>query len=133
MKTTAKICLYLGLFYLPIPFIYGYFTDWDEPVGTVGLALSSAFGFMIWGYLTITAKKLAYMPGDNADGEISELEGEYGFFSPHSWWPLWLAAALSLTSLGLAVGWWLVMVSAPLVLIAVVGWVFEYFRGMDAV
>lgn len=133
MKTTAKICLFLGLFYLPILFVYGYFTEWKEPVGTVGLALSTGFGLMIWGYLTVTDNKLAYLPGDNPEGEIDEIQGEYGFFSPHSWWPLWLGGALSLLSLGIAVGWWLVMIAAPLVLITVVGWVFEYFRGMDAV
>ena len=124
MKTTAKICLFLGLFYIPFLFIYGYFTEWKEPVGTVGLALSSGFGLMVWGYLAITNKKLNGLPGDDEHGEISDIQGEYGFFSPHSWWPLWLAASLSMLSLGVAVGWWMVMVAVPLVLISVVGWVF---------
>lgn len=133
MKTTSKLFLWLGLFYIPLLFIYGYFTQWEEPVGTVGLALSAGFGLMIAGYIAVTTKKLDAIPADDADGEISDISGNYGFYSPHSWWPIALAAAVSLFALGVAVGWWMVIVATPLVPLAVVGWVFEYFRGADAV
>lgn len=129
MKTTAKLFLILGIFYVPLIFIYGHFSNWDEPVGTVGLALSAGFGFMLAGYLAITEKKFEVSPSDRAEGEIADLAGDYGFFSPNSWAPLGLAAALSLIALGLAVGWWMVFVGAPLLIIAVMYWVFEYFGG----
>ena len=43
-------------------------------------------------------------------------------------WTTVLAVAL-----GLAVGWWIVFIAAPLVALAVVGWVFEYFSGEHAI
>ncbi|MBE7371883.1 cytochrome c oxidase subunit 4 [Dermacoccus barathri] len=133
MKTSAKLFLYLGLFYVPLIFIYGHFTEWSEPVGAVGLALSAGFGLMIAGYFTMTDRKMDLDPSDKPEGEINEVSGEVGFFSPYSWWPLWLAASISLLALGLAVGWWIVFVAAPLVALAVVGWVFEYFSGEHAI
>ncbi|CAM2870025.1 MULTISPECIES: cytochrome c oxidase subunit 4 [Dermacoccus] len=133
MKTSAKLFLYLGLFYVPLIFIYGHFTEWSEPVGAVGLALSAGFGLMIAGYFAMTDRKMDLDPSDKPEGEINEVSGEVGFFSPYSWWPLWLAASISLLALGLAVGWWIVFVAAPLVALAVVGWVFEYFSGEHAI
>lgn len=133
MKTSAKLFLYLGLFYVPLIFIYGHFTEWSEPVGAVGLALSAGFGLMIAGYFAMTDRKMDLDPSDKPEGEINEVSGEVGFFSPYSWWPLWLAASISLLALGLAVGWWIVFIAAPLVALAVVGWVFEYFSGEHAI
>lgn len=133
MKTSAKLFFYLGLFYAPLIFIYGYFTHWNEPVGAVGLGLSAGFGLMIAGYFAMTDRKMDLDPSDKPEGEISDVSGEVGFFSPHSWWPLWLAASISLLSLGLAVGWWIVFIAAPLVVLAVIGWTFEYFSGEHAI
>jgi hypothetical protein len=52
-----------------------------------------------------------------------------GFFAPHSWWPLALAGSAALGALGLVFGWWLLFASVPLVAYAVMGFVFEYYRG----
>ena len=60
--------------------------------------------------------------GDDGDAEL-------GFFSPCSWWPLVLAFAIGLSFLGLAVGFWLTFCAVGLVLVALVGWVYEYYRG----
>lgn len=133
MKTASKLFLYLGLFYIPLIFIYGYFSHWDEPAGVVGLALSAGFGLMLAGYFAITARKLDASPSDDAEGEINEVSGEYGFFSPHSWWPIALAAAISAAALGMAIAWWLVFIGAPILCVAVVGWTFEYFSGEHAI
>lgn len=32
-----------------------------------------------------------------------------------------------------AIGWWMVIIAAPFVALAPVGWTFEYFRGQNAV
>ena len=64
---------------------------------------------------------------------ISAAEGECGFFSPHSWWPLAVAASAAILFLGLAVGWWLVIIGMFLAALAVIGWTYEYFRGVRAV
>lgn len=133
MKTSAKLFFFLGLFYTPLIFIYGHFTHWDEPVGTVALALSTGFGLMMALYFMATDRKMAEDPSDRPDGEISDVSGELGFFSPHSWWPLWLALSIAFLAVGMAVGWWMVFIAAPLVAIATVGWTFEYFSGEHAV
>ena len=72
-----------------------------EPVGTTAMAISVGFAFMIGYYLMFTARRIGDQPEDNKQAEISDGAGEIGFFSPHSWWPLFvcLAAALRLRRL----------------------------------
>ena len=66
---------------------------------------------------------------DDKDAEIIDGAGEIGFYSPHSWWPLALAASCAVAFVGLPIGWWLVILGGLLSLLSVVGWVFEYYRG----
>ena len=133
MKIEYKLFVILAIFFVPVGLAYGHFTGWSEPVGTVGLFLSAGLGAMIAFYLLVTGRRLPERPEDNPSGEIAEQEGDYGFFSPHSWWPLPLAGAAALCFLGLAVGWWLVIIGATLGVVALVGWTFEYFKGPHAV
>lgn len=133
MKVELKFFALVGVFAAVMTVIYWVWTGGDEPVGIVALALTGAMALMISGYLAVTARKLDLRPDDNPEGEIDEIEGEYGFFSPYSWWPLFLAFACALMFLGVAVGWWLVILAAPMVALSTVGWTFEYFRGENAV
>ncbi|MBE7195793.1 MAG: cytochrome c oxidase subunit 4, partial [Gordonia polyisoprenivorans] len=66
---------------------------------------------------------------DRQDADIDDGDAEQGFFSPWSWWPFMLGLSLALMFLGFAVGVWISIIGAPLVLVAVVGWQFEYYRG----
>jgi len=104
----------------------------NEPVGTTALALSTALVFFLACYLLFTARRIDPRPEDDSEGEIADATGELGFFSPHSWWPLALAFTSALVTLGLVFGWWLVFFSAPLLLISVIGFVFEYYHGGSA-
>jgi Cytochrome c oxidase subunit IV len=133
MKIEYKLFVILAVFFVPVGVAYGHFTGWAEPVGTVGLFLSAGLGAMIAFYLYVTGRRLPERPEDNPGGEIAEQEGDYGFFSPHSWWPLPLAAAAAVCFLGLAVGWWLFIIGAAFGVVALVGWTFEYFKGPHAV
>ena len=133
MKIEYKLFIILAAFFAPLGVIYGIFTHLKEPVGPAGLFLSAGLGAMIAFYLWATARRLPERPEDNPSGEISEQEGEYGFFSPHSWWPLPLAAGAAMCFLGLAVGMWLLIIGAALGAVALVGWTFEYFKGPHAV
>ncbi|MFD6363608.1 cytochrome c oxidase subunit 4, partial [Streptomyces roseolus] len=54
---------------------------------------------------------------------------EVGFFAPHSWQPLSLALGGALAFLSVAMGWWIMYFSAPLILVGIWGWVFEFYRG----
>ena len=136
MRAMEKVGLVVGVFALTMCVIYWIWTDnfvqGVEWVGVIGLLLASLLGFMIAWYLWMTRRQLDRDPSDDPLGDIDEIQGDYGFFSPHSWQPLFLGAAAAVCFLGLAVGWWLFIIGAFLAVPAVVGWTFEYWRGPNA-
>ena len=76
--------------------------------------------------------------GSAAEAELDDVvalrraihaDPEIGHFSPWSWWPVILGAGIAVVFLGLAVGPWLALYALPIVLIALVGWTYEYYRG----
>ena len=99
-----------------------------EVTGTTALVLSTLLCLLIAFYLFVTARKLPPLPEDDNQGEIADVVGEYGFFPPHSWWPLVCAASLSLFVLGAAVGYWLMIIGGVFGVWALLGLVFEYYR-----
>jgi len=104
-----------------------------EWAGTVALTLSAVASSLIAFYVGRTHKAQgAELPEDRVDAEIDDGDAEQGFFSPWSWWPVMLAGALAVVFLGLALGPWLALYGVPLVLIALTGWVYEYYRGLFA-
>ena len=136
MKVEYKLFLYLVAFFAIVATIYSYWTvssGRDEWVGIVALTLTAIMcGLVAW-YLHKTGRRLDACPDDDPEGEIAQHAGPYGHFSPHSWWPLWVGLAAGAVFLGVAVGWWMVLIATPFLAIATVGWVFEYFRGEHAV
>lgn len=133
MKVEFKLFAVIGVFFVVVGVVYGVVTDWSEPVGPFGLLLCAALSALIGFYLWETGRKLDPRPEDDPSAPISAAEGEYGFFSPHSWWPLPLAASAAIVFLGLAVGWWLFIIGMCLATLATIGWTYEYFRGDHAV
>jgi hypothetical protein len=120
-----------GFFFFAISaLIYGLLAE--EPVGTVALAFTAGLSFLIGYYLLFTARRIDPRPEDSKTAEIVEGAGELGFYSPHSWWPLAVAGAAAITFLGVAVGWWLFIIGAGAGVLAVIGLVFEYYRGEPA-
>jgi hypothetical protein len=87
---------------------------------------------MIAWYLWMTRRRLELDPSDDPVGDIDEIQGEFGFFSPHSWWPLFLGASAAMCFLGLAIGWWMFIIGAAFAIPALVGWTFEYWKGENA-
>ncbi len=103
-----------------------------EWVGAVAILLSGGLTAFIAVYLWLVQKKQGgVLVEDIDDSDIDDGDPELGEFSPWSWWPIVLAFALALFVLGLCIGFnfWLTFLSAPIVLVAVVGWVYEYYRG----
>ena len=101
-------------------------------VGLISFLLSALLAALIAFYLMVTYRKQGgELPEDRPTAEMDE-DAEVGFFPPWSWWPIVLAAAIAVAFIGLAAGVWLTFFAAPLVLIAIVGWVFEYYRGYFA-
>ena len=119
-------------FFVPIGVIYGILTSWREPVGPTGLILTGGLALMVGWYLWFTSRHIDPRPEDDPQAPIEAAAGEYGFFSLHSWWPLPLGAASALIFAGLAVGWWMVTIGILVGALALVGWVFEYWRGAHA-
>ncbi|MGB5953750.1 MAG: cytochrome c oxidase subunit 4 [Ornithinimicrobium sp.] len=133
MQAETKLFAILIPFFVVMSVIYAYFTGLGEWVGIVGLVLTACLCGFVAFYLWLTARKIDERPEDRLDGEIAEASGDYGFFSPHSWWPLWLGLASAVLFLGVAVGWWLFIIAAPFAIWATIGWTFQYFRGEHAV
>ena len=88
MKVEFKLFAWIGGFFTVVGLIYGTVTHWNEPVGPFGLLLCAGLSALIGFYLWWTGRKLDPRPEDDPLALISVAEGEYGFFSPHSWWPL---------------------------------------------
>jgi dipeptide/tripeptide permease len=117
-----------GFFFFSISsLIYGLLSD--EPVGTVALAFTGGLAFLVGYFLLFTARRIDSRPEDRQDAEIADGAGEMGFFSPHSWWPLAVGFSAAVTFTGIVFGWWLFIIGVGLAAMAVVGLVFEYYRG----
>ena len=120
-----------GFFFFAISaVIYGLLAE--EPVGTVALAFTAGLSFLIGYYLLFTARRIDPRPEDSKVAEIAEGAGELGFYSPHSWWPLAVAFFAALSFSGIVIGWWLFIIGALGGGLAVIGLVFEYYRGEPA-
>ncbi|MEO6790829.1 MAG: cytochrome c oxidase subunit 4 [Ornithinibacter sp.] len=136
MKAMERIGSLIGVFGFVMAAIYGLWTRSSvlgvEWVGVIGFTLAGLLGFMIAWYLWMTRSRLEADPSDDPLGDVDEIQGDFGFFSPHSWWPLFLAASAAIMFLGLAVGWWLFIIGAFFAAPALVGWTFEYWRGQNA-
>lgn len=133
MKATIKLFLMLGVFCLVVGFIYGYVTEFQELAGFPALLALSAMSFMLVIYLWLVQRSTGgSLPEDREDGEIVEMSGDYGAFSPWSWWPLLLGIGCALFVTALAVGWWIIILAAPVALLGLLGLIFEHSRGDHA-
>ena len=151
MKVNARMFVILAAFFLAATVAYviwsfayesqGLATDpsgaeqsWGiEWVGSIALLLSAVFALLIGFYLNRTYRsQAAELPEDLDDADVDDGDPEAGFFSPWSWWPITLAAAIALLFLGLATGIWVSFGGVAVGLIAIVGWTYEYYRGFHS-
>lgn len=137
MKVAFRMFLIICLFFVAVtPFYIGWqnrdYGSVPEIAGPVALFITALMMAMIGFYLWLTSKKYDVGPEDRDDGEISDVEGDYGFFTPYSWWPFFLGVSCAILFAGLAVGWWLFAIGLAVAPIAVVGWTFEHFKGEHA-
>jgi hypothetical protein len=101
-----------------------------EPVGALALTLCAVLFAFIAFYVGKSYKSQGgELPEDRLDANIDDGDPELGHFSPWSWWPVALAAAASLVVLGIAIGFWISFIGGVLLLITLVGWTYEYYRG----
>ena len=130
MKVEGRIFAGLAVFFVIVAVAYGELSR--EVVGTTALVLSGALASAIGFYGLRLNARLGPRPEDRPDADISEGAGVFGFYSPHSWWPLPTAASAAIMTLGFAFGWWLTVLGAFMLISSAVGFVFEYYRGYHA-
>ncbi|XBH23116.1 cytochrome c oxidase subunit 4 [Jonesiaceae bacterium BS-20] len=131
MKVETNLFLYLVPFFVVVGAVYGFMSDF-EPAGTLCLLLLAGLVGMIAWYLRKVSLTIDARPEDDAHGEIAQGAGEQGVYAPWSWWPIVIASAAAISFLGLAAGWWIFGIGAAFAVIGLVGWVFEYSRGIHA-
>ena len=107
--------------------------DAIEWVGTVAFLFGTLMSALIAFYLGRVHKAQGgELPEDVLTSDIDDGDPEMGEFSPWSWWPIVLALAAAFGMIGLAVGTWMVPIGLGIFVVAIVGWVYEYYRGYFA-
>lgn len=125
MKFGYKLFLFLFFFYAIVTAVYWQMAH--EPVGITALALSAGLALIIGYYFWFSSRRTGgVLPEDNSTAEIADGAGELGFFSPHSWWPLPVAASATAVGLGLVIGWWLTLIAVGALIISILGFVLQY-------
>ncbi|MFD1722766.1 cytochrome c oxidase subunit 4 [Amnibacterium endophyticum] len=137
MRANINLLLVLGGFFVLadagyttwVAIVYGG-VEW---VGTLGIGLVAVMAGFIAFYLSRSFKSQGgALPEDRSDASIDDGDPELGHFSPWSWWPLMLGLAAALAFVGLVIGIWMFAIALALFVVAIVGWVYEYYRGYFA-
>ena len=140
MRTNTGLWWLLAAFFLLMAIVY---TTWGiifysdevwydaiEWVGSVALLFTSLMSALIAFYLGRVHKaQRGELPEDILTADIDDGDPELGEFSPWSWWPIVLAFSAALGMIGLAVGAWMFPIGLAVFVVAIVGWVYEYYRG----
>lgn len=151
MRTNAILFLILSVFFIVAAGVYLLWSIndpstvanvdresenwWDgiEWVGALGIFLSGLLSGLIAFYLGFVHRsQRGELPEDRLDANIDDGEAEQGFFSPWSWWPVMLAGSAALVFLGVAAGFWIAFIGGSVLVVSVVGWQYEYYRGYFA-
>ncbi|WJL95409.1 cytochrome c oxidase subunit 4 [Microbacterium sp. ET2] len=145
MRTNVGLWwLLCGFFFL----VFAFYTVWNiisyttaevpwfsaiEWVGSVALLFTAFMAALIAFYIQrVHVAQGGELPEDVLTADIDDGDPEMGEFSPWSWWPIVLAFSAGLAFVGLAVGAWMVPIGLGVFAVAIVGWVYEYYRGYFA-
>lgn len=137
MHIEARLFEFIAAFFVVVAVIYGvlttlFATGGVEWAGTTALVLTAGLAIIVATFFRFVARRLDTRPEDYEGAEISDGAGELGFFSPHSWWPVLIALAGSVTAVGIGL-WlpWLIAAGVVFVLASAAGLVFEYYLGPE--
>jgi hypothetical protein len=130
MKVESWVFGINGIFFLLVTPSYWFFTE--DPTGTAALVMTTLLAFLVTFYLAFHANRMDPRPEDLKNAEVVDGAGELGFFPPYSWSPFWCALSLAVCVLGVVFGWWLFIIGVGAGSIALIGWVFEFYRGEHA-
>lgn len=136
MKLDGKLFLWGAFFYALVGAIYGIWThqadgkvDW---AGVLVLLFTALLALMVGFYFSFTSKRLGALPEDALEANPEDADPDYGFYSPHSWWPLAVGASVATIAFGWVFAAWLVLFGVAALMLSLVGFVFEYYRGDHA-
>ena len=122
MHIEARLFEFLTAFFVLAAVVYAvltamFATGGIEWAGVTALVMTSGLTLITGTFFRFVARRLDTRPEDYEDAEISDGAGELGFYSPHSWWPLFIALSASVTAVGVAL-WlpWLIAAGACFVL-----------------
>ena len=137
MKTNIVVLWILAIYFFMLAAVYTVWGIIDngevEWIGTITIGLSGILASFIAFYLQVQLRNQGgVLPEDRLDADIDDGDPELGFYSPWSWWPFMLAAGAAIAMFGFSVGIWVAFYAIPVVLIALVGWSYEYYRGYFA-
>ena len=137
MRSNVNLWWILGFFFLLVDVIYVVWNILDhggvEWVGTVAILFAFFMAAFVAFYLGRVYKAQGgELPEDTLTADIDDGDSELGEFSPWSWWPLVLAFSAAIFMIGLAVGHFMLPIGVGIFAIAIVGWVYEYYRGYFA-
>jgi len=126
MKVEGGLFVGGTVLYTVLAIIYSLVSG--DVVGTTVLAMTAGLALIIGFYILFTGRRVGVRPEDR-DGDIEEADPNFGFYSPHSWWPLMVAFGAAMTFSGLIFAVWIVVLGVGILLMSVVGWLFEYHVG----
>ena len=127
MNVGGKLFALGTLTYFFLGAIYWFMSG--DVIGTSLLALTGGLAFLIAFYVLFTDKRVGELPEDNEYALISDADTDYGFFSPYSWWPFVIGASVFVFVLGFVFATWMMVLGVFVILLAVNGLIFEYYRG----
>jgi len=136
MKANVNLFWILAVFFGLVAVTYIFWTTAAgriEWAGSTALTLSALLSVFLGFYLNrVHRHQGGELPEDILSSNIDDGDPELGHFAPWSWWPIVMAGAGALIMLGLSVGFWIAFFAAPILLVAVIGWTYEFYRGYHA-
>ncbi len=130
MRVEAWVLGIIVVFFGLVTPVYWFLSE--DPTGTSALVMTTLLAGLVAFYLGVVSRQIDPRPEDRGEAEVADGAGELGFFPPYSWWPLYTALAVTVLATGIVIGWWLFIIGAVVGAIALVGFVYEYYRGYHA-
>lgn len=120
LPTETKLFGAIGVCYLVIGVIYA--ATAREAAGIVMLLLGGAFALTVAGFTWVSVRSVQH-DVELAEDQLPDEPPDHGdLYLPHtSIWPLGIALGAAVTFVGIAVGWWLILPGAALLVHSIIG------------